>query len=240
MDHYFESETAKCFEVVIQLGAILAVVVMYRRRFLGLFDFRPAPETTGFRGGRGILLLTATTIPALVAGVLLHGVIKKYLFGPTTVVAALAVGAVGILLAERLKPAPRVGRLEDLTGREALIIGLFQCLSLWSGMSRSASTIVGGMLCRVERRVAAEYSFLAAVPIMFAATGYDLLKSWHSLARADAPLFVIGFAVSFVTAWIAMKVFIGLLQRWTLVPFAVYRLVVAGLFFRLVLWNAKS
>jgi len=228
----FTGEVAKCFEVVIQLGAILAVMVLYRRRFTGLI--RPSRMTGGFSGPRGLMLLALTTIPALIAGAGLHGVIKKYFFSTRLVVLALAVGAVGILLAERFKPKPGKNNLDELTWVQALAVGLFQCLSLWSGISRSAATIVGGMLVRIDRKTAAEYSFLAAVPIMFAASGYDLYKTWSYLAVTDLPYFLVGFVVSFISAMLAVKGFIRLLQHWTLVPFALYRLVIGGLVYWLV------
>jgi undecaprenyl-diphosphatase len=234
----FGTEAAKCFEVFIQLAAILAVVVLYRQRFIGLFV--GDKQSQGFRGWRGLFLLALTTLPALVAGVGLHDVIKKYFFGTETVALALATGAVGIFLAEWLKPKAKVCDLDSLTWREALIVGLFQCLSLWSGISRSAATIVGGMLVRVDRKTAAEYSFLAAVPIMFAATIYDLYKTWDYLSIRHLPYFVVGFVVSFFAAMIAVKGFIRLLQHWTLKPFAVYRLILAALVLWLVICASKS
>jgi undecaprenyl-diphosphatase len=220
-------EPAKCFEVVIQLGAILAVVVLYTNRFVDLLKVRG--PSTGFRGRRGLALLAITTLPVLVAGFLLHGVIKHYLFSEWTVIAAMLVGAVGILLVERYKPAPTTANLDALTGRQAWWVGIFQCFSLWSGMSRSASTIAGGLLTQIDRRTAAEYSFLAAVPAMVAASAYELHKSWHYLSRGDIPYFTVGFIVAFLSATLAVKGFIGLLQHWTLRPFAYYRLIVGVL-----------
>lgn len=229
----FEGDAAKCFEVFIQLGAILAVVWLYWERFVGLI--KPDRENPSkFSGMRGIILLAITTIPASIAGLFLHGIIKKYFFSTGTVAAALAVGAVAILIVEKIKPESKTKTLDDLTWQQALTVGLFQCLSLWSGFSRSASTIMGGMLCRVNREVAAVYSFLAAVPIMFAATFYDLYKSRSALSAGDIPYFAVGFVVSFIFAAIAIKTFIKLLQRWTLVPFAIYRLIIAFLVYFIV------
>ncbi len=222
----FKGDAAKCFEVFIQLGAILAVVWLYWDRFIGLL-FPPKDKQVKFSGLRGIWLLILTTVPASIAGFFLHDIIKKYLFSPVSVVLALAVGAIAIIIVEKYKPTPHTKTLDELTGKQALIVGLFQCLSLWSGMSRSASTIMGGMLCRLDRKVAAVYSFLAAVPIMFAATFYDLYKSRAFLHTSDIPYFAVGFVVSFIFAAIAVKTFIKLLSRWTLVPFAVYRLIIS-------------
>jgi undecaprenyl-diphosphatase len=224
----FEGVKAATFEIFIQLGAILAVVVHQRHRFLGLV--RPQGQG-GFTGARGILLLAITTAPALVAGFLLHGLIKERLFGPGTVSIALLAGGVGILLVERFRPPTRIDEVDDLTWREALLVGLFQCLAMWPGVSRSAATIVGGLLCGVARRTAAMYSFLAAVPIMVAATLYDLIRSWSLLAASDIVPFALGFFVAFASAWAAVEFFLSLLGRFTLRPFAWYRIAVAPLIY---------
>lgn len=222
----FTGAKAATFEVVIQLGAILAVVVIYRDRFLGLL--RHDPERP-FSGVRGLWLLFLTSLPASVIGLLLHGYIKDVLFSPRTVAWALAVGAVAIFVVEALPRRERTRRLDGITPALALGIGFFQCLALWPGFSRSAATIMGGMLLGVRRTVAAEYSFIAAVPIMFAATGYDMLKSWSLFGIQDVPFMAVGFVVSFFAAWAAVKGFIALLGRMTLRPFAAYRLVVAAM-----------
>jgi undecaprenyl-diphosphatase len=216
-----------CFEVVIQLGAILAVVFLYWPRFASLFNFK---KTEGFNGSRGWTMLIVTSIPAAVLGVLVYHPMKQYLFRPIPVVIALAVGAIGIILAEKFKPQAKVKSLDEMNWKHALYVGLFQCFSLWPGMSRAASTIVGGMIGKMDRTVAAEYSFLAAVPIMFAATAKDLYETRHALTGADMPLFFIGFGVSFIVAIIAVKTFIKLLQKWTLLPFAYYRLAFSAIF----------
>jgi undecaprenyl-diphosphatase len=217
---------AKAFEVIIQLGAILAVVAAYPRRFLGLLNFR---EEKGFSGMRGISLLVITSIPAALLGFAVDKHIEKYLFSAKTVAAALAVGAVWILAVEWFSPKPKKEGVDSLTWKEALYVGLFQCLSLWPGMSRSASTILGGMISGVERKTATEYSFFTAVPIMIAATLYKLVKIHHLLTPDKFMILAIGFAVSFIFAWMAVKFFIGFLSSHTLVPFGWYRLVVAAL-----------
>ncbi|QCC85574.1 undecaprenyl-diphosphate phosphatase [Desulfovibrio desulfuricans] len=220
----FSGERAATFEVVIQLGAILAVVVLYWKRFWGLV--RPEPYVR-FAGARGIMLLILTSLPASVLGLLLHSTIKTYLFRPVTVLGALVVGAVVMIFVERRKFKPSYITLDDMTPRLALGIGCFQCLALWPGFSRSASTIMGAMLLGSKRSLAAEYSFIAAVPIMIAATGYDMLKSWHLFSAADIPFFAVGMIGSFLAALLAVKVFIALMGRLTLVPFAIYRLLIA-------------
>jgi len=222
----FEGPKAATFEIFIQLGAILAVVVIEWRRFLGLL--RPVTDPTRpFSGPRGVGLLALTTAPALLAGFLLHDLIKARLFGIGPVAAALFVGGVVILLAEAFLPAPRISGVDGIGWREALIVGVCQCFALWPGMSRSGATIVGGLFCGLDRRAAADYSFLAAVPTMVAATSYDLLKSRGDLAASDAGFFAVGFVVSFLAAWAAVRFFLALLGRMTLRPFAWYRIAVA-------------
>ena len=221
----FSGEKSATFQVLIQLGAIMAVVVLYRGRFLGLL--KPTPGVP-FSGSRGMGLLLLTSLPACILGLLLHSVIKS-LFTPFSVLCALAAGGIIMIAVEKRPHTPRYASLDEITPRLALGIGCFQCLALWPGFSRSASTIMGGMLLGAKRSLAAEYSFIAAVPIMIAATGYDLLKSWHLLSAADIPFFAIGLVGSFLSALAAIKIFIALVSRMTLIPFAVYRLLLAPL-----------
>ena len=232
----FTGPRADAFEVFIQLGAILAVVGLYRERFLALIPGRRlSPGNTagtpgggtGFTGWRGLGLLALTTLPALIAGKAAHHYIKDHLFNPITVAVGLAVGGLGLILVEMFRPAPRKTGLDALGWQEALWVGLFQCLALWPGMSRSGSTIIGGMLKGVDRKTTAEYSFMAAVPLMCAATLYDLYKSREFLQAADAPLFALGFLVSLVSAWFAIRFFIGYLAKHTLKGFGWYRIAVA-------------
>lgn len=225
-----EGEKAKTFEIFIQLGAILAVVFYYRERFLGLIR----PDSHGeerFSGMRGCLLLGVTTAPVLAAGFVFHDFLKARLFNPVTVAWALGVGGIGILLVERRRPASDTDTLDRIGWGQALGIGLFQCLSLWPGVSRSAATIVGGMLGRLDRKTAAEYSFFAAVPALAAATAYDLYKSRGLLGLEDLPFFAVGFGISFGAALLAVSGFLRLLQRWTLRPFAWYRILVAPIIY---------
>jgi len=227
----FRGETAETFEIFIQLGAILAVVVLERRVFLDLL--RPRARA-GFAGPRGCGLLLVTTAPALVAGALVHDWIKDNLFGPGTVACALFAGGLVILAVERFHSLTTTTSVDDLGFRQALVIGLFQCLAMWPGVSRSGATIVGGLLCGLERRTAATYSFVAAVPVMAAATLYDLMKSWSHLGSADIAPFAIGFVVAFVAAYAAMRTFVAFLGRYTLRPFAWYRIAIAPVIYFLV------
>ncbi|WP_319584770.1 undecaprenyl-diphosphate phosphatase [uncultured Pseudodesulfovibrio sp.] len=222
----FTGPKAETFEIVIQLGAILAVVVLYWDRFVGLLF---PDKSRKFSGVYGLWLLFLTSLPASVLGLLTHHYIKEYLFSPTTVAVALAVGAILIFVVEGMEKKSTTLTLDEITPKTALGIGFFQCLALWPGFSRSASTIMGGMLLGAKRTVAAEYSFIAAVPIMFAATGYDFLKNYALFESGDLIFLLIGFVVSFIAAWLAVKGFIVLLGRLTLRPFAIYRIILAAL-----------
>jgi len=214
------------FLVVIQFGSILAVVYLYWSRFWGLLQ--PTPGVN-FAGTRGLYLLFLTCLPAALLGLFARDFIKGYLFNPVSVALALAVGACLMLLVEAKESHVRCTSLDEITPKMALGIGCFQCLSLWPGFSRSASTIMGGMLLGANRSLAVEYSFIAAVPIMVAATGYDLLRSISFLTRADIPFFLVGSIVSFLAALVAVKAFTGLVARISLRPFAYYRLALAPL-----------
>lgn len=228
LQHYlgFTDDAADTFAIFIQLGAILAVVVLYKERFLGLFKFSES-ESSGFRGWDGILKLFVACLPAFVSGFLLHKYIKSMLFFPVPIALALLVGGVVMIFVERTGLKVKTEKVEDITLRQCFAIGCFQCLALWPGMSRSGSTIIGGLCVGLNRTLAAEFSFLVAVPVMCAAVGYDLLKSATALASSDIVTFAIGFIISFVTAVVAIKWFMKLLSRWTLAPFGVYRVLLA-------------
>lgn len=221
----FTGEKADSFDIIIQLGAILAVVVLYWQRFWWLVAPKPLHA---FSGLRGLWLLFLTSLPAGVVGLLARKTIKAHLFGPTTVALALAVGALMIFWVERRRTRDRYYSLDEMTPGLALGIGCFQCLSLWPGFSRSAATIMGGMLLGAKRSLAAEYSFIAAVPLMFAATLYDFYKSAELFTADDLGVLAIGFVVSFVAALAAVKGFIVLVKQVSLRPFAWYRLGLAA------------
>lgn len=223
-------EVAQTFEVIVQLGAILAVVVAYPRRFAGLLDLR---RREGFAGLRGLGLLLMTTLPAVIVGAIGHGFIKRTLFHPVTVAIGLIAGAVWIIFVEWRPSRIKKEGVDSLRGTDALAIGLFQCLALWPGLSRSAATILGAMMIGVQRKTAVEYSFFAAIPVLTAASALDLYKSLPFLTAQHVPMFVIGLSVSFLSAWVALKLLLRFLAQHTLVPFAWYRVAV-GVF---VLWH---
>jgi undecaprenyl-diphosphatase len=213
-------EAAKTFDIFIQLGAILAIVWLYRERLVhALLAARSEPAS-----GRFLLNLLIAFLPAALVGFLAHDWIKARLFTPTVVAAALVGGGLLILLIERLHPRQRVAEVGEVRPPTALGIGLAQVLSLVPGTSRSGATIMGGYALGLSRRAATEFSFFLSIPVMVAATGYDLLKSRDALTMADAPAFAVGFIVAFVSALIVVKAFLGYVSRHSFAAFAWYRI----------------
>lgn len=216
------------FAVVIQSGAMLAVLVEYRRRFRRLADFRPA---AGFAGFRGLWWLFLTTLPAMVFGLLFHDAIKAKLFSPATIAVALGVGGVAMIALERTLPSHDEGGVDGIGWRRALGIGLFQCMAMIPGTSRSMATILGGRLMGLGRKTAAEYSFFAAVPVLLLAGAYDFYKGWDSLQRSDLAPYAVGLVVSFVVAWASIRWLMRIISHHTFEGFGWYRVALS-----LVVW----
>ncbi len=217
----FEGERASVFEVFIQLGAILAVVWLYRARLFRLIaGLGTRPESRRLAWG-----LFVAFLPAAVVGLLTHDLIKQYLFDPVIVAVALVVGGLAMLAIERFAFTPRTRQVDEVSPGTAFGIGLAQVLSLVPGVSRSGATIMGGYCLGLTRAAAAEFSFFLAIPVMFAAAGYDLLSSLELLSPADVPVFAVGFLVSFGSAIVVVRLFLSFLSRSTFVPFAIYRIV---------------
>jgi undecaprenyl-diphosphatase len=220
------------FEIFIQLGAILAVVVLYPHRFLALipkkgeWSLKKAfDRTAGFHGVRALSLLFVGCLPAFFMGALFHKAIKSYLFNSLSVSVALVVGGIVLIIIEQKKREPSVSAVDQISLRIAALIGVAQCCALWPGVSRSGATIVGGLLCGLSRGVAAEFSFLVAVPVMCAAVAFDLLKSASSIDMNAGALFGVGFVVALIVAVLAIKTFVSLVSRVGMAPFGWYRIV---------------
>jgi undecaprenyl-diphosphatase len=217
-------EAAKTFDIFIQLGAILAIVWLYRARLAhSLRDLGSAPESRRF-----VINLIVAFLPAAIVGLLAHDWIKAHLFAPTVVAVALVGGGVLILLIEWLRPTERVALVDDVRPPTALGIGLAQVLSLIPGTSRSGATIMGGYALGLSRRAATEFSFFLSIPVMFAATLFDLVKSRGALTAADVRAFTVGFVVAFVSALVVVKAFLGYVSRHSFAAFAWYRIVLGG------------
>ncbi|AIQ18284.1 UDP pyrophosphate phosphatase [Paenibacillus sp. FSL H7-0357] len=229
----FTGDKADTFEIIIQLGAILAVAVIYWRRILGLLGLVKAESgSMNTNGGwkLNLIHIILACLPAMVLGLVLHSFIKTYLFSPYTVLAGLVFGGLFMLYGQKRQIAVLAENIDQLTYKQAIKIGLFQCLALWPGFSRSGATIAGGLLGGAGYKAATDFSFLIAIPMMVAASGYELLKSYQTLTAADAGFFITGFLVAFVVALLAVITFLKLLQRLKLAPFAYYRFVLAAVF----------
>ncbi len=220
----YEGEKASVFEVFIQLGAILSVFILYRDKFYRMMDLRRITRTDGLSAWH----VAAGIVPVAAVGFLLHKYIKAYLFSTYTVIIGLVLGAVVMLVAEKVATRPVTRDVEDMTLKQAFFVGLFQILSLWPGFSRSGSTIAGGLLFGMNRTAAAEFSFIIAVPLMLLACIYDLLKILHKLNSNDLAMIAIGFVVSFAVAYLSIVWFLRFLNKSTLASFAYYRFVLAA------------
>jgi undecaprenyl-diphosphatase UppP len=226
----FTGDRAKTFEVVIQLGAVLAVLVLYRQRFARLLNFKFGPGS-----GLNALHIALAMLPAGVAAVLLHSFIKTYLFGPQTVLIGLVLGGILMIAADRSKRTVTAEELDDITYKQAFLIGCFQLLSLWPGFSRSGSTISGGMLSGTSQKAAAEFTFIVSVPIMAGASAVDLLGSREFLTMGDLPLFLVGLLASFTVGMLAVVTFINMMKKLRLSWFAYYRFGLAAIFALIIL-----
>ncbi|BBB91341.1 MAG TPA: undecaprenyl-diphosphate phosphatase [Methylomusa anaerophila] len=230
----FEGEKASVFEVFIQLGAILSVLILYRDKFLHMIT----PRRTGSDGNELTLIhVLAGIIPVMIIGFLLHKPIKAYLFSPYTVIIGLVAGGVLMLVAEKYFSNPRTKEVDQMSISQAFFVGLFQILSLWPGFSRSGSTIAGGLFFGMSRKAAAEFSFIIAVPLMFVACVYDLLKILDKLSIDDLTMIAIGFVVAFITAYLSIVWFLRFLNKSTLASFAYYRFIVAAVSYYYFFWR---
>ena len=222
------AEAAKTLNIVIQLGAVLAIALYFRGQLSeharGLLARRQ--ESLRLAAALGVAFL-----PSAILGLLLHDWIKARLFGPTPVAWALGVGALAMLLVERWQRThPGKAGIEHVTLRHAFVIGICQSFSLWPGASRSMTTIVGGQLRRLDTRTAAEFSFLLALPTLGAATLYALMKGGRGVLemQGGAVALAVGTLVSFGVTWLVISVFLRYVARVGLVPFALYRLALAA------------
>ena len=220
----FNDEVASVFEVVIQLGAILSVIYIYKEKFLHFFTKDGMNVAKGF----SIWHVVAGIVPVMGLAFLFHSTIKKYLFSTTTVAVGLIIGGILMLAAEKWGKKNGLDDINKMTLKQAFWIGIFQILSLWPGFSRSGSTISGGLFLGLTRKASAEFSFIIAVPIMFAACLYDLYKNINILNTNDLMMIAVGFVTAFFTAWISIIWFLKFLNKSSLTSFAMYRFVLAA------------
>jgi undecaprenyl-diphosphatase len=209
---------AETFEIVIQLGAIIAVLLLYIKRF--------------FVGINIYLKLAVAFLPTGIIGLLAYKTIKLYLFNPYTVSISLIIGGVILILLDKWssEKKSRYQEIEDISYSDAIKIGLIQCISMIPGVSRSAATIFGGVFSGFNRQQAAEFSFLLAIPTMFAASGYDLLKEKDNINSDNVSILLFGAFVAFVVAIIAVKAFVAFLTKYGFKHFGYYRILLGVLF----------
>jgi len=224
----------KTYEIVIQLGAILAIALVYRKRVLDLLGL--GRRSTG-RGGvmpasrLNLIHVILGIAPALAVAFFARDFIKS-LFGASTVLWALVAGGILMIVAEWVNKR----KMRITAHGQALAIGLYQIISvLWPGFSRSGSTISGGMLSGVSYKASADFSFLIAIPIMCAASGYELLDSYKNFASETIGYFVIGFLISFVVAYLVVILFMKWIQKIRLTHFAIYRFILAAVFWLFIM-----
>jgi undecaprenyl-diphosphatase len=218
----YEPERWKVFNIVIQLGAILAIVVLYWRTLWAVAQGLLRRDPVSWRFLRNIVL---AFIPAVIIGLTLHKQVEAMLGRADIVAWALIAGGVAILVIERLVKHPRFVGVAEIPAKSALGIGLMQCIAMIPGVSRSGATIMGALAMGVERRTAAEFSFFLAIPTMLGATTLELYKNRGMLDAHQLTDIAIGFVVAFVVAMAVVRAFVGIIGRYGFAPFAWYRIV---------------
>ncbi|MBJ7880719.1 undecaprenyl-diphosphate phosphatase [Gelidibacter salicanalis] len=213
-----DDEFVKTFEIVIQLGAVLAIALMYIKRFFQSVDI--------------YIKLFIAFIPTAIIGFLAYDFIKDVLFDPIVVSISLIIGGVVLILIDRrvVNTQSKIKSLEQISNKNAFYIGLMQCLSMIPGTSRAAASIVGGVFNGFNKKQATEFSFLLAIPTMFAATGYDLLKTPISFSAYELKLLGIGLLVAFISAWFAVKIFLKIVENYGFKHFGYYRIAIGVVF----------
>ena len=217
----FNEDREKVFMIAIQLGAILAICWEYRRKIIDVATGIGSNESAN----RFVMNLMIAFMPAAILGLLFIDVIKQYLFNPLSVATALVVGGFVILWAERRDHVIEVEQVDEMGWKHALKVGCAQCLALIPGTSRSGATIIGGLLFGLSRKAATEFSFFLAIPIMFAATFYDVYKNREILEFNDLSMFAVGFIAAFFSALLAVRALLRFISNHDFTVFAWYRIV---------------
>ena len=220
----FSKQFTQMFDVVIQLGAIVAVVVYFNPRICPFSKNANRKEV--FALWKKVLV---AVVPALVIGFFLNDIIEAKLFNPITVAIALLVGGIVLILLEKRKTNTKINSMAELGYKTAFAIGLIQCVAMIPGTSRSAATIIGAMLLGASRVVAAEFSFFLAIPTIAAASGYVLLKNGLTMTGGEATVLLTGFVTSFLVAWAVIKLFMKYIQTKNFIPFGYYRIILGML-----------
>ena len=217
----FDDDKAKVFDIAIQTGAIFAVILVYWEKIYATVKALPYQA----EAQRFVLNVFIGFFPAVILGLLFGKLIKEHLFTPWVVATTFIVGGFIILWAERRPPSTiRIRAVEDMRGRDALMVGLVQCLALIPGTSRSGATIIGGMLLGLSRKAATDFSFFLAIPTLIGAGAYSLYKERALLSVEDVPMFATGLVVSFISAWICVRWLLKYIASHSFEIFAWYRI----------------
>jgi undecaprenyl-diphosphatase len=221
------------FNIIIQFGAILAVVFLYHHRFQSLLDFKKIKSLKQIANQKGLnaIHIAIAIVPTLTIGFFARKFIKAHLFNPYVVVSSLISVGVIMLIVEKIKPKASIITVDEITYMDSFIIGISQCIALIPGVSRSGATMLTAMMRKVDVVTAADFSFLISVPIIAIATVYEFLKSYSSFNSADSLELLVGFIVSFIVALAAIKGFLAVLKKLSLAPFAIYRIAVGVLYY---------
>lgn len=228
----FDDAKGKVFDIAIQSGAIFAVMIVYRERLLATLR----GLGSDVRARRFAINVGVAFIPAVILGLLFGKTIKDHLFTPVVVASTFILGGFVILWAERRKAVPRIDSVDAMRPRDALVVGLCQCLALVPGTSRSGATIIGGMLFGLSRKAATEFSFFLSMPTLLGAGAYSLWKERALLSAADLPLFAVGLIFSFLAAWLCVRWLLRYISSHDFTPFAWYR-IAFGLLVLLTAWG---
>lgn len=224
--HYLNFESpGHTFEVLIQLGAILAILSVYATRLVGLLK---RALTGDAQARRFIIAVLVAFLPAVVIGVFAHKLIKEVLFSPFVVCISLISGGLVLLVVDETNFDTKIHDVEQISLPMALKIGFFQCLAMIPGVSRSGATIVGAMIMGAEKRVAAEFSFFLAMPTMTGAFAYDLMKNYKNLAMTDVFAIGVGFIFAFIAGLFVVRSFLGFVSKHGFTPFAWWRIIVGS------------
>lgn len=223
----FKGPSGKIFEIIIQLGAILAICWVFRDKLFHIVRTLPSNKDSQ----RFAKIIVLAFVPSLVVGIFAHDFIKNVLFSPWVVSISLIVGGVAILVIERItaqRPPAPYNAMESLPLRRAFYIGCCQTIAMIPGVSRSGATIMGALLLGVERRVATEFSFFLAIPTMLAATVFDIYKNYHSLSFDGVAVIAMGFVSAFIAAMLVVRALVAFISTHGFTPFAWYRLALGG------------
>lgn len=227
-----QGERDKVFEIAIQTGAILAVILVYWQKIRDTIVALPSER----EAQRFALNVLVAFIPAVVLGLAFGKAIKTHLFTPAVVATAFIVGGFIILWAEKRKHVVRIQEVEEMRWTDALKLGLVQCLALIPGTSRSGATIIGGLFLGLSRKAATDFSFYLAIPTLIGAGVYSLYKERAALAAEDLPMFLVGLLFSFVSAWLCVRWLLRYISSHTFIPFAWYR-IAFGIIVLLTSWT---